>query len=75
MASLHAAGGTRHGYRVFTSPAHWIAIGERAGGIDIISAVDQAAARGAISPQEAMSTLVHDIDLELQRRKTLRYDD
>ena len=41
---------------------------------DRISAVDQAAARGAISPQEAMSTLVHDIDLELQRRKTLRYD-
>jgi len=49
MASLHAAGGTRHGYCVFTSPARWIAIGERAGGIDFISADDQAAFDAALS--------------------------
>jgi len=49
MASLHAAGGTRHGYRVFTSPARWIAIGERAGGIDFVSADDQAAFDAALS--------------------------
>jgi multiple sugar transport system substrate-binding protein len=42
---------------------------------DRISAIDQAAARGVLTPQEAMDALARDVDLELQRRKALRYDD
>jgi multiple sugar transport system substrate-binding protein len=42
---------------------------------DRISAIDQAASRGVLSPEQAMSALLRDVDLELQRRKALRYDD
>jgi multiple sugar transport system substrate-binding protein len=42
---------------------------------DRILAIDQATARGVLSPQEALDALARDVDLELQRRKELRYDD
>ena len=49
MGTLHAAQAPRRGYRVFGSPSRWVAIGERAGGIDFISSDDQQAFDAALA--------------------------
>jgi hypothetical protein len=49
MGTLHAATGIRHGYRVFGSPSRWIAIGERASGIDFVSSDDEQAFDAALA--------------------------
>ena len=49
MASLHAAAPARRGYRVYTSPSRWIAIGERASGIDFVSSDDEKAFDAALA--------------------------
>lgn len=48
VGSRHAATGTRHGYRVFGSPSRWMAIGERASGIDFVSSDDEPAFDAAL---------------------------
>jgi hypothetical protein len=49
MGELHAAQGQRHGYRVFGSPSRWVAIGERASGVDFISSDDPQAFDAALA--------------------------
>jgi multiple sugar transport system substrate-binding protein len=43
--------------------------------VDRITAIDQAAMRGLVSPSEALGDLVRDVDRERQRRRSLRYED
>jgi hypothetical protein len=49
MGALHAAEGTRRGYRVFASPGRWVAVGERASGIDFVSSDDEQAFEAALA--------------------------
>jgi len=49
LASVHAAQAARGGYRVYTSPGRWIALGERASGIDFVSADDAQAFEAALA--------------------------
>jgi len=49
LGALHAAQAPRGGYRVYSSPGRWIALGERAAGIDFVSADDAQAFDAALS--------------------------
>jgi hypothetical protein len=49
LLALHAAQALRRGYRVFTSPGRWVALGERASGIDFISSDDPQAFDAALA--------------------------
>jgi hypothetical protein len=48
LGALHAHG-TRRGYRIYASPSRWVAVGERASGIDLISSDDQPAFEAALT--------------------------
>ena len=49
LGTLHAAQGVRHGYRIFGSSSRWVAVGERASGIDLISSDDKPAFESALA--------------------------
>jgi hypothetical protein len=49
LGALHEARGSRRGYRIFGSPSRWVAVGERASGIDLISSDDQPAFESALA--------------------------
>jgi hypothetical protein len=48
LGALHAEQGARRGYRIFGSAGRWVAVGERASGIDFISSDDPQAFEAAL---------------------------